>query len=73
MKRETKHSAQEQEQLSETKSQQTTAREFATAEEMLRADAAQTTVPPAVAERLGHSIEALPKPATSWWRRLLDR
>ena len=73
MKRQTKLTSQEQEQLAETKSQQTPAREFASAEELLRHDARQTTVPPAVAERLSQSIQNEPKPERSWWRRLMDR
>ena len=53
------HSAQEQ-----------TALEFATAEEVLRHDAAHTPVPRVVAERLQKSIEGEPKPALCWWQRL---
>jgi len=44
--------------------------EFASAEEVLRHDAAHTPVPPAVAERLQKSIEGEPKPALCWWQRL---
>lgn len=73
MKRQTKLTSQEQEQLSEVKSQQTSAREFASAEELLRHDASQTSVPPAIAERLSQSIQKEPKPERSWWRRLMDR
>ena len=73
MKRQTKLTSQEQEQLAEAKSQQTPAREFASAEELLRHDARQTTVPPAIAERLSQSIQNEPKPERSWWRRLMDR
>lgn len=46
------------------------AREFASAEEMLRYDAAHTLVPPEVARRLQQSIGPLPPPGRSWWRRL---
>jgi len=53
--------------------QKSPAREFASAEELLRHDASQTIVPPAIAERLSQSIQNEPKPAQSWWRRLLDR
>ena len=75
MKRHTKltSQAQEQAQLAELNLQQTSAREFASAEELLRHDAGQTTVPPAIAERLSQSIQKEPKPAPSWWRRLLER
>jgi hypothetical protein len=47
--------------------------EFAAAEEALRHDAAQTELPPAIAERLRDSIAREPKPAASWWKRLLGR
>lgn len=44
--------------------------EFASAEEMLRADAAHTAVPDAVAERLRESINQEPRPARRWWQRM---
>lgn len=69
MKQEIKHTAQEQEQVSGTESQQTSAREFASTEEMLRFDAAQTPVPPRIAERLRESTAELPKPKPGWWKR----
>ena len=72
MKRQTKLTSQEQAQLAETKSQQTPAREFASAEELLRHEASQTTVPPAIAERLSQSLQQEPKPERSWWKRLLN-
>jgi|KBSSwiStaDraftv2_1062776.scaffolds.fasta_scaffold7334951_1 hypothetical protein len=72
MKRQTKQNTEAQENLSQTQKQESTSREFTSEEELLRYDAAQTPVPPAVAERLSNSIQNLPKPATSWWRRLLD-
>jgi len=71
MKHEIKHTSQEQEQVSGTKSQQTSAREFQTAEELLRFDAAQTPVPPRIAERLRESTAELPKPKPGWWKRLV--
>jgi hypothetical protein len=43
--------------------------EFASADEMLRYDAAQTQVPPVVTERLKDSVAVEPPPARSWWRR----
>lgn len=73
MKRQTKTNSQEQEQLAATQSQQAAAREFATSEELFRHDAAQTEVPPVVAERLNKSIQGLPRPSRSWWQRLLKR
>ncbi len=47
--------------------------EFAAAEEALRHDAAQTDLPPAIAERLRDSIAREPKPTAAWWKRLLGR
>jgi hypothetical protein len=73
MKRQTKLTSQEQQELSETKAQQTAAREFATPEELLRFDASQTAVPPAIGQRLNQSIQQELKPTRSWWKRLLDR
>ena len=77
MKRQVKHTAeqqeeQQQESLSQSQTQQTAAREFASPEEMLREDRRQTTVPPGVEQRLIKSIENLPKPKSGrpWWKRL---
>ncbi len=48
--------------------------EFASAEEMLRFDAAQTVVPTQVTERLQESIAAEPKPrSAAWWQRWFRR
>ena len=73
MKRQVKHTSQEQEQLSEVNAGQASVREFASTEDLLRHDASQTPVPPAIAERLARSIQNEPKPARSWWRRILNR
>ncbi len=50
------------------------AREFATSEEAIRADAAETEVPPAIAVRLQKSLDANPPvvPERSWWRKLFN-
>jgi hypothetical protein len=72
MKHEKKFS-QEQQEVSETQSQQTTMREFASVEELLRHDVKQTSVPRSIAERLNRSLQnesCLPR---SWWRRWLGR
>jgi hypothetical protein len=45
------------------------AREFATPEEMLRYDAAQTAVPPQVLERLRDSLARESQPKRPWWKR----
>jgi hypothetical protein len=75
MKHQSKHTpreqSHEQEQLSKTQAQQTTAREFATVEEALREDRTRVQVPPAVAQRLSQSIENLPEPGKPWWKRLM--
>jgi len=69
MKHQKKFESQEQEQVAEAQSQKTSAREFASAEELLRFDARQTEVPPDIAKRLGRSLQNEPRPARSWWRR----
>jgi hypothetical protein len=72
MKRQTKLTQQEQEQLSAAQQQQQAApaQEFATVEEMLRHDALHTPVPPAIAHRLEESVSKLPPPSgRAWWRR----
>jgi hypothetical protein len=71
MKRHTKLSSGEQQNLAEAQIQQTSAREFSSVEELLRHDAKEIVVPPAVGKRLAQSIQNLPRPATSWWRRFL--
>jgi hypothetical protein len=73
MKRQTKLTSQEQEQLTEVKAKQTSAREFASVEEVLRHDASQTVVPPGVAERLARSVQNVPPPERSWWQRVFRR
>ena len=62
-----------QETLGQQQSTETNAREFASAEEMLRHDAIHTPVPPAIAERLEQSLAQLPRPPRSWWRRILGQ
>ena len=52
---------------------QSTGREFASAEELLRFDAAQTTVPPQISERLKQSAGTIAPPPRSWWKNLLGQ
>jgi hypothetical protein len=73
MKRQTKHTSQEQEQLAAHEKQQVAAQEFASPEALLRHDAAQTLVPPTVANRLAESLRSEPKPELSWWQRIFGR
>jgi hypothetical protein len=70
MKHRTKLS-QEQEQAAQHQTQQPAAREFASAEELLRYDAAHTTVPPEIAQRLQKSTGTSAGPKASWWKRWL--
>jgi hypothetical protein len=71
MKQQTKLSQEQQQQATEHQTQQPAAKEFATAEELLRYDAANTPVPPVVAQRLKKSTGDLPGPKPAWWKRLL--
>jgi hypothetical protein len=72
MKRQTKLTQQEQEQLAaaQQQTQSSSAKGFASVEELLRHDALHTPVPPAIAHRLEESVSQLPPPAgRAWWRR----
>lgn len=72
MKHQSKFSQQQQQQhTTEQQTQQGTAREFATAEEMLCYDAEHTAVPPEIARRLQKSAADVPRPKSSWWKRWL--
>ena len=73
MKQQTKLSEEQQSRQvgTEHQTQQPAAKEFATAEELLRYDAEHTPVPPAIAQRLKKSTGALPGPKTVWWKRWL--
>ena len=75
MKQHTKLS-QKQESLAETQAQAQaqSVREFASSDELLRTDAAQTVVPPEIEARLKKSAaEIRPPEARSWWKNLLGR
>ncbi len=72
MKRQTKLTPQEQEQLAaaQQQAQSSSPQEFASVEEMLRHDALHTPVPPNIEHRLADSVSQLPPPpARGWWRR----
>ena len=72
MKRETKLTPQEQQELAaeQQQAQSAAAQEFASVEEMLRHDALHTPVPPTIAYRLEESVKQLPPPSSrGWWRR----
>lgn len=71
MKQQTKLT-QKQEHEVEQHAQAQAAKEFSNSDELLRFDAAQTAVPPHLAERLKESMaNAGPPPRRSWWHRLL--
>ena len=70
MKHQTKL-AEEQQQVAAQQTESSGARTFANAEELLRYDAKNTTVPPAIAERLKQPTRDLPGPKASWWRKFL--
>ena len=74
MKQQTKLSS-EQTHVETQSSETQAAREFASADELLRFDAAQTVVPPQIAERLKHSAQniAPAAPRASWWKNLLGQ
>jgi len=71
MKQRSKLEQQQQQHAAEQHTQQPSVREFANTEELLRHDAAQTTVPPAIAQRLRKTTGDLPRPKPTWWKRLL--
>jgi transcription initiation factor TFIID subunit TAF12 len=71
MKHQTKLAAEQQQQhTAGQQAQSQSAREFANTEELLRYDAAHTTVPPGIAQRLQKSTSNLPGPKVGWWKRL---
>jgi hypothetical protein len=71
MKQETKLSTgQQQEHAAESKTVKTTAQEFENVEQLLRYDAAQTSVPPEIAKRLNESVAKSPLPKRPWWKRI---
>jgi len=68
MKQQTKLT-QKQESVVEQQSQPRTAKEFENSDEILRFDAAQTTVPPQIAERLKNTTADVTPPKTGWLKR----
>jgi len=71
MKHQSKLSEEQQQQAAQHETQQPATRTFASAEELLRYDAKNTTVPPEIARRLQKSTGDLPGPKVSWWKRWL--
>ncbi|MDR3460278.1 MAG: hypothetical protein P4N60_22850 [Verrucomicrobiae bacterium] len=72
MKQQTKLS-QEQQHAEAHQTQQQAGQEFASAEEVLRFDAAHTVVPPQIARRLEESTGGGAPPRRPWWKNLLGR
>jgi hypothetical protein len=70
MKHQSKFS-QEQQPAETHQTQKPAGHEFASAEELLRFDAAQTTVPAPIADKLKRTTsQAAPPPNTGWFKRL---
>jgi hypothetical protein len=70
MKQQTKLTP-KQETVAEQQTQAQAAVEFASSDELLRFDAAQTTVPPEITQRLQKSVAHIPPPLTrTWWKNL---
>jgi len=70
----TRQQTDEQQQIQQDQQakQAAAAQEFASVEELLRHDSLNTTVPPAIAQRLQESLNQLPPaPRPAWWRRIL--
>lgn len=73
MKRRERLTSHQNQQSESTQTQAQQPREFETAEELLRFDAAHTAVPPSVAERLQESIRSQTTPDRPWWKRWLGK
>jgi hypothetical protein len=75
--RKLQHRAEEREQAAEAVNagtrNQPVEREFATVDELIRHDAAQTEVPATVTARLQKSAGETTSPAKPWWRRLIGQ
>ena len=73
MKQQTKLSP-EQQHVETHQSQPQIGQDFSTAEELLRFDAAQTSVPPQVVERLEKSVSGLAPsaPPAGWFKRIFS-
>ena len=64
------HRAEETSQQIQNSETQAQVKEFANADDLLRFDSEQNPVPPEVADRLGRSLAAEPKPEKSWFKKL---
>ena len=74
MKQQNKFDSQEEQNLAVPhQSAQNSVQEFSTVDELLKHDAARTSAPASIAERLQKSSAGFPKPARSWWQRLFGQ
>jgi hypothetical protein len=74
MKQQNEFNSEHEQNLSaQHQSAQNTVQEFATVEELLRHDAAQTSVPTVLADRLQKSSADFPRPNRSWWQKLFGQ
>jgi hypothetical protein len=65
---------QKQETIAEQQTESKTAREFSNSDELLRFDAAQTSVPPEITQRLQRSTAQISLPTSrSWWKNIFGR
>jgi hypothetical protein len=71
MKQQHKFSSGQQQEHIEARTARTAVKEFESVEELLRHDAAQTTVPPEIAQRLQQAAVETGTPKRPWWRKLL--
>lgn len=73
MKHQSKFS-QQQEHTEQQQAHAQSGKEFANSDELLRYDAAQTTVPPEVAQRLQKSAaEVRPPGSRPWWKSIFGK
>ena len=63
---------QKQEHVAEQQTQAHATQEFSNSDELLQFDAAQTVVPPEIAERLKRSAANIPPAKTGWFKRLFN-
>jgi hypothetical protein len=63
---------QEQQHAAAHQSQSQAGQEFSSAEELLRFDAAQTAVPPQIADKLKRTTSQAAPPKTGWFKRLFN-
>jgi hypothetical protein len=66
------NSGAEHEQIIRSQATQDSVREFSTVEELLRDDAARTTAPATIEQRLQKSSADFPQPSRPWWKRLFQ-